>query len=32
VHRLAIAYGWDEQHILQMSDARRAAYLERCDA
>jgi hypothetical protein len=32
VHRLAWCYGWDEQHILAMSDARRAAYLTRCDA
>jgi hypothetical protein len=32
VHRLAIAYGWDEQHVLQMSDVRRGAYLKRCDA
>jgi hypothetical protein len=32
VHRLACVYGWDEQQILAMSDARRAAYLERCDA
>jgi hypothetical protein len=31
VHRLAWAYGWDEQRILAMSSARRAAYLERCD-
>jgi hypothetical protein len=32
VHRLACTYGWDEQQILAMSDARRAAYLERCNA
>jgi hypothetical protein len=32
VHRLASVYGWDEQQILAMSSARRAAYLERCDA
>jgi hypothetical protein len=32
VHRLASVYGWDEQQILTMSSARRAAYLERCDA
>jgi hypothetical protein len=31
VHRLASAYGWDEQRILAMRSARRAAYLERCD-
>jgi hypothetical protein len=30
VHRLAAAYGWDEQAILAMSSARRAAYLQRC--
>lgn len=32
VHRLARLYGWDEQRILAMSDVRRAAYLERCEA
>jgi hypothetical protein len=32
VHRLAWAYGWDEDHILSMRPARRAAYLERCEA
>jgi hypothetical protein len=32
VHRLARAYAWDEQRILALSDARRAAYLARCDA
>jgi len=31
VHRLALAYGWDEQQILALSDARRDAYLARCD-
>jgi hypothetical protein len=29
VHRLAQAYGWSEQQILALSDARRAAYLAR---
>jgi hypothetical protein len=29
VHRLALAYGWSERTILSMSEARRAAYLER---
>ena len=29
VHRLALAYGWREQDILAMSEARRAAYLSR---
>jgi len=32
VHRLARAYAWDEQRILALGDARRAAYLARCDA
>jgi len=32
VHRLALAYGWSETAILAMSDARRAAYVARCDA
>lgn len=32
VHRLALCYGWDEQHILALSDARRSAYLARCEA
>jgi hypothetical protein len=32
VHRLAVAYGWDEQRILALGDARRGAYLARCDA
>lgn len=32
VHRLALAYGWDEQRILALSDVRRDAYLARCDA
>ena len=31
VHRLALAYGWDEQRILALSAARRDAYLSRCD-
>jgi len=31
VHRLALAYGWDEQRILALSDVRRDAYLARCD-
>jgi len=30
VHRLARAYGWEEQSILAMTPTRRAAYLERC--
>ena len=30
VHRLALAYGWEEQSILAMSPTRRAAYLELC--
>jgi len=30
VHRLALAYGWDEQRILALSDTRRDAYLARC--
>jgi hypothetical protein len=32
VHRLALAYGWSETAILALSDARRAAYVARCDA
>ena len=32
VHRLALAYGWSEAAIIAMGDARRAAYLARCDA
>ena len=32
VHRLALAYGWDEQRILALSDARRDAYLARCES
>jgi hypothetical protein len=32
VHRLALAYGWSESAILALSDARRAAYVARCDA
>jgi hypothetical protein len=32
VDRLARAYGWSEGAILALSDARRAAYLARCDA
>lgn len=32
VHRLALCYGWDEQRILALSDARRSAYLARCEA
>lgn len=30
VHRLAAAYGWSESEILDMSAARRAAYLQMC--
>ncbi|MBR0713553.1 hypothetical protein [Bradyrhizobium liaoningense] len=30
VHALAMSYGWSEQQILAMSDARRDAYLQRC--
>jgi len=32
VHRLALAYGWEEQRILALSDARRDAYLARCES
>ena len=32
VHRLALAYGWSEAAIIALGDARRAAYLARCDA
>lgn len=32
IHMLARAYGWSESHILALSDARRAAYLERVQA
>lgn len=32
VHRLALAYGWREEEILNLSDRRRAAYLERLEA
>ena len=32
VHALARAYGWSEQQILALSDARRGAYLERIQA
>ena len=32
IDRLARAYGWSEAAILALSDARRAAYLARCDA
>lgn len=32
VHCLALAYGWTEPAVLALSDARRAAYLARCDA
>ena len=31
VHRLALAYGWSESAILALSDARRAAYVTRCE-
>lgn len=30
VHRLAMAYGWSESQILEMTAARRAAYLQMC--
>ena len=30
VHRLATAYGWSESEILEMTAARRAAYLQMC--
>jgi hypothetical protein len=32
VHRLALAYGWRQEEILNLSDQRRAAYLERLEA
>jgi hypothetical protein len=32
VHRLATAYGWDEESVLALTPARRAAYLVRCGA
>jgi hypothetical protein len=32
IHVLAAAYGWSEPQILALSDARRAAYLQRCGA
>lgn len=32
VHALAMYYGWSEQQILALSDARRDAYLQRCCA
>jgi hypothetical protein len=32
VHQLALAYGWGEEQVFALSDARRRAYLERCCA
>ncbi|MGH6846881.1 MAG: hypothetical protein ACREC0_05440 [Methylocella sp.] len=32
IHVLATSYGWSEPQILALSDARRAAYLQRCGA
>ena len=32
IHVLATSYGWSEPQILALSDARRAAYLQRCSA
>jgi hypothetical protein len=29
IHTLALAYGWNEHDILELSDVRRAAYIDR---